>query len=244
LTNQTKLHNSPRSFVILAFVLLCVIPTRDNFAYAADSAWQGIIPEGYTAFELEYIRKGDFLRVLRTFDMEVASMEFARNILFLKFRETDARDRAIRLHPRLDAPPLRVGLHLYLIEASTSSGQNDKPLPGPIRERLAEAFSFSHYRLVDQTFLTVNTDDKGESYLAGRYKITLKPRKSEDGSVKLSGITVRDLDLNFVLQKRSEIESTDPDALSRGPDGLRKSDTRLIKTSVTVESGETIVAGS
>ena len=117
-------------------------------------------------------------------------------------------------------------------------------IPAAIQERLSEAFSFARYTVVDQTFITVNTNDKGESYLAGRYKVTLKPQKANDGAIKLSGITVRDIDLDFVLQKRSDVEANDPDPLSKGPDGLRKSDTRLIKTSVTVESGETIVAGS
>jgi hypothetical protein len=228
---------------VLTALFFCVLTGFFSSGTASESEWEGIVPDGFTAFELENLSKGDFLRVLRKFEMEVEALEFANNILFLKFREPEARDRAIRLHQRLDIPPQRVGLHLYLISATDRVGEG-RHIPVVIQERLSAAFSFTSYAVVDQIFITVNTNDKAESYLAGRYKVTLKPKKANEGAIKLSGITVRDIDLDFVLQKRSNVEANDPDPLSKGADGLRKSDTRLIKTSVTVESGETIVAGS
>ena len=216
----------------------CVIAGFSGYGAASESEWEGIIPEGFTAFELENLSKGDFLRVLRKFDMEVEA-------LFLKFREPEARNRAVRLHQRLDILPQRIGLHFYLISTSTEMVEDVRgQISEGIQEKLSEAFQFPHYAIVDQTFITANTNDKAESYLAGRYKVTLKPKTASDGAIRLHGITVRDIDLDFVLQKHSDIETNDPDPLSKGADGLRKSDTRLIKTSVTVKSGETVVAGS
>ena len=240
--NRCKHFLSSAHVIALSF---CVIAWFSGYGAASEAEWKGIIPEGFTAFELENLSKEDFLRVLRKFDMEVEALEFANNILFLKFREPEARNRAVRLHQRLDILPQRIGLHFYLISTSTEMAEDVRgQISEGIQEKLSEAFQFPHYTIVDQTFITANTNDKAESYLAGRYKVTLKPKTASDGAIRLHGITVRDIDLDFVLQKRSDIETNDPDPLSKGADGLRKSDTRLIKTSVTVKSGETVVAGS
>ena len=106
--NRCKHFLSSAHVIALSF---CVIAWFSGYGSASEAEWKGIIPEGFTAFELENLSKEDFMRVLRKFDMEVEALEFANNILFLKFREPEARNRAVRLHQRLDILPQRIGLH-------------------------------------------------------------------------------------------------------------------------------------
>lgn len=208
--------------------------------------WKEIVPEGFEAFEMKYISQGDFLRLIRTFDLEVTKSEYAGKVLFLQFSDPATRARAIDLYNKMSVPPRQVGLHIQMLLAAEEPLEGYEEVTDPfLLEQLAEELGPRRYQVLDRAYVTVSTDEKGEAYMAGRYKVEIKPRFVEEGFIKFDGLTIRDLDTVIALERRAEAEKTAPRIPPRTPPGVvRRTDTRLIKSKVVVRNGQTIVAGS
>ena len=207
-------------------VLFATVLWGGGSAHAAHVGWQEVLPEGFDAFELKHLKKGDILRLFRTFDIAVEKTEYSHETFFVRFSDERSRRRGRALVQRLDVSPEPIAIHYRLIREGRNGGEslNDESLVSLLRER----FPSGNFTEVDRASVTLNTGDKGQVYLDGRYQISVKPKRAERGLIKLDGLTVRDLQQQL------------PDDTPEDPAG----DTRLIKTNLTLREGVEALFGS
>ncbi|MDA0745229.1 MAG: hypothetical protein O2954_01845 [bacterium] len=222
-------------------MLVLMIPGLAHSEPSSAPEWKHILPPEFEPFELKYLTRGDFQHLLRSLDIPVSKMEFYENTLFLSFPDDESRAQAVEMHQKMDVRPPRAVLHLWLILATqTPQPGYGEPASPSLQTEIEPYFDFPSYQIMDRTYVHMDSGEKGDSYLAGRYKATIKPRVLDSHTIKLEEFTLRDLDPGYNLAPEQNRVDPKPTTVS---DALRKTDTRLIKAKFTMTDQDTVVAG-